>query len=74
MNNICANYDTWRERSVISDCLVDLDMKSFSKVALMNNIESETVDSLIDIITTTAKRLERHDVLERLYFAGLTHG
>ena len=74
MNNICPHYDIWKERSVIADCLDDLDLPNLAKEALEKSANGKLMERLLDIIEFKAKKQNRHDVLERLYFAGLIYG
>lgn len=68
-----AAYAVWSERSVISDCLVDLGMKDLSKKVSLTTSQ-ELISKFLNIIEREAKKLDRHDVLERLHFAGLIYG
>ncbi len=69
-----AAYAIWSERSVIADCLHDLGMKDLAPQAVKASTSPELISKFLNIIESTAKKLKRHDVLERLYFAGLIYG
>lgn len=62
-------YIDWNNNMVIADCLKDLRMEEL--IDRSNNMQT---NRLLTIIESKAKKLNRHDVLERLYFAGLIYG
>lgn len=62
-------YIDWNNNMVIADCLKDLRMEDL--IDRSNNMQT---NRLLTIIESKAKKLNRHDVLERLYFAGLIYG
>ena len=67
-------FAIWSERSVIADSLRDLGMDDFAKKALLPDTGFELINKFLSIIEIEARKLKRHDVLERLYFAGLVYG
>ena len=67
-------YAIWSQRSTIADCLQDLDMPVLAVKAMKPTATRELIDSFLHIIQREANRLQRHDVLERLFFAGLVYG
>ena len=69
-----SEYAIWRERHVIVDCLRDLELPVPSKEIMKSTAPHELVDYVLRIIQREAKLLKRHDVLERLSFAGLVYG
>lgn len=79
MNNITAliadaAYSRWNERHIIADCLHDLGLKELAPKAIHPDTSQELISKFLTIIESTAKKLNKHDVLERLCFAGLIYG
>jgi hypothetical protein len=76
MNELSSDgaFAIWSERSVIADCLVDLGMKDLATKAVIPHTSQEIINKFLVTIESTAKKLKRHDVLERLHFAGLIYG
>jgi|GEM_PF-3425655 hypothetical protein len=68
------HYGIWSERSVIADCLSDLGMKDLSTEAVKPSTSQELISKFLNIIQREANKLKRHDVIERLQFAGLIYG
>lgn len=62
------------ERAVIADCLSDLGLHECAKKVIKLNTSQELIKKFLNIIEKEATKLERHDVLERLYFSGLIYG
>lgn len=73
MNNE-SGYTIWSERSTISDCLKNLGMKDLAIKAMKPCTTQELITKFLSIIVKEANKLNKHDVLEQLYFAGLSHG
>lgn len=73
MNN-SFDYSTWKERSVIADCLREIGLNTCAKKALDFDTSHIIVGRFLDIIVQEAKAANRHDVLEHLYFSGLIYG
>lgn len=72
---ICeADYAIWKERSVIADCLNDLNMPELAKEVHKAPVNGGIISKYLDIITRTADKVKHSDVLDRLYFAGLIYG
>ena len=69
-----GSFAIWKERSTIAECLRDLDMPVLAAKSTHKSATNELIDSFLHIITREANRLQRHDVLERLFFAGLIYG
>lgn len=69
-----GSFAIWRERSTIAECLRDLDMPILAVKSMKDSATRELIDSFLNIIWREANRLQRHDVLERLFFAGLIYG
>lgn len=76
MNNAsCGNdFAIWKERSVIADCLRDLGMDDFAAKAIKPDTQQELIEKFLSIIQIEAYKLKKHDVLEKLSFAGLIYG
>lgn len=76
INNIAGDvaYEIWRKRTVIVDCLSSLGKKCLSKKLMKSPLNIHTHDKYLSIIKNIANKTNRHDVLERLYFAGLIYG
>lgn len=62
-------YIDWNNNMMIADCLKDLGLGDL--IDRSNNMQSK---QYLSIIESKAKKLNRHDVIERLYFAGLIYG
>lgn len=75
MNNINtpfdASYSSWSERTVVADCLLDLGMKKLASKAILPATPQELINQFLNIIKREACKVQKHDVLERLYYAGL---
>lgn len=66
-------YSTWKDVSVMADCLRDLKMTNLANDLLKNHSKAGTIDKYLTIILNAAYE-ERHvDVLDRLHFAGLIY-
>lgn len=65
-------YLSWREDMVIADCLDDLGLNELAKT--VNSKTPGQKMEFVSIIQAKARQLQRHDVLERLYFANLIYG
>jgi len=69
-----GSFAIWKERSTVAECLRDLDMPILAVKSMQESATNELIDSFLHIIQREANRLQRHDVLERLFFAGLIYG
>ncbi len=66
------DYDTWRQSTVLADCLRELGFDDLAKDALQG--KGETVDKYLSIIIKEANKRRNTDIFDRLYFSGLTYG
>lgn len=69
-----GHYSMWNERAIIADCLSDIGLKDLAPKAMNPSTSTEIISKYLSIITSTANAQRRHDVLERLHFAGLIYG
>lgn len=69
-----GGFAIWNERSTVADCLRDLGMDELAQKAMKPCTTQELIKKFLTIIEREANKLKKHDVLERLYFAGLIYG
>lgn len=66
-------YAISQERETISNCLKAMGLNFMADKAIHPETSQELIDRFLNIIKKEARIAKRHDVLEQLYFAGLTH-
>ena len=64
----------YEDRELIRDCLKTIGLDKIANAAIKPETPARIIDAFIAIIENEAIATKRHDVLEQLYFAGLSYG
>lgn len=71
----CSDDDPRETKWLIEDCFNDLNLKHLaSKVRKLDERNSNELCKYVKIVESIAQKNNRHDVIERLYFANLVYG
>lgn len=67
-------YRIYEERQLIRDCLKNIGLEKIANSAIKPETPQRIINAFVAIIENEAVNSKRHDVLEQLYFAGLSYG
>jgi hypothetical protein len=69
-----ANYEIWKERIVIAECLRTLGLTTLASQIHTEPNNGDIIDSYIQLLQEVAEKTNDNDVIDRLCFAGLIYG